>query len=95
MPDSPNPNIVSSYTRADALADGVLIDITANAHVFGFKLPTAIPDALLQLSLPPEVLEGNGQSMVGRLHSLLGLATVVRYDNLTGLQTDRPSRAAG
>ena len=37
---------VSTYTRADALADGVLIDISSTAQTYGFKLPFAISDVL-------------------------------------------------
>jgi hypothetical protein len=35
-------DIISSYTRADALADGQLIDVTETAKEAGFRLPVAI-----------------------------------------------------
>ena len=77
MPDSPNPNIVFSYTRADALADGVLIDLTPIARTYGFKLPFAVSDALYHgYVVPSEDLEALGQSLEGRLHDLLTLANV-------------------
>ncbi|GAB6037684.1 hypothetical protein JCM15519_22430 [Fundidesulfovibrio butyratiphilus] len=77
MPDSPTPNIVYSYTRANALADGVLVDITPIARNYGFKLPFAISDALYNGYVEPaENLESLGQSLAGRLHDLLTLANV-------------------
>lgn len=38
-------DIISSYTRADALADGQLIDVTETAKEAGFRLPVAITSA--------------------------------------------------
>ena len=35
-------DIISSYTRADALADGQLIDVTQTAKEAGFRLPVAL-----------------------------------------------------
>jgi hypothetical protein len=61
MSDSSKSHTIFSYTRADALVDGALIDISANAHIYGFKLPTAISDTLYQqYVLPPEGLGGKG-----------------------------------
>lgn len=34
------------YTRADAIADGVLIDVTETAQQFGFKIPVALTDGV-------------------------------------------------
>lgn len=34
--------IIHSYTRADAIADGVLIDVTNEAREAGFKVPVAL-----------------------------------------------------
>ena len=38
MPDESWP-IIFSYSRAQAIEDGVLIDVTAEAKAYGFKLP--------------------------------------------------------
>ena len=35
--------IMSAYSRAEALADGTLVDVTATAHETGFKSPVAHP----------------------------------------------------
>lgn len=76
MPFSDFP-VIYSYTRAQALADGVLVDISAAAREHGFKLHTAITDNLLHgYVVPPEGLEGEGQSVEGRLHDLLSLAMI-------------------
>lgn len=69
--------LIFSYTRADALDDGVLIDITAAAREHGFKLHTAVTDSLFHGHVvPPEGLEGEGQSVEGRLHDLLTIAMI-------------------
>lgn len=39
-------DIVSTYTRAQALADGELVDVTATAREAGFTLPTAVTRAV-------------------------------------------------
>lgn len=67
--------IIFSYTRAQAIEDGVLIDVTALAKAYGFKLPFVIGDNLFNRYVaPPPGLEGEGQSLKGRLHDLLTLA---------------------
>ncbi|MCA8137303.1 DUF6573 family protein [Burkholderia cepacia] len=38
--------VISVYTRAQAIADGVLIDVTAEAKDAGFKLPVALTVAV-------------------------------------------------
>jgi hypothetical protein len=82
MPFSDDP-IIFSYTRADALADGVLIDLSPVAQTYGFKLPLAISDALYHgYAMPPEGLLGQGQSPEGRLHDLLTLAMMAARKSL-------------
>ena len=39
-------NVVYSYSRAQAIADGVLVDITDAARVAGFKVPTVLTATL-------------------------------------------------
>ena len=49
-PTTPEPQtewpVVHAYTRADAIADGVLVDVTATAREAGFKVPTAVTAAV-------------------------------------------------
>lgn len=63
--------LVYSYSRAQAIADGVLIDVTAQAREAGFKLHTVVTDNLYHRHIvPPAGLEGEGQSIPGRLHDV-------------------------
>lgn len=63
--------VVFSYSRAQAIEDGVLIDVTEQAKQSGFKLPVAIGDHLFNGYItPPDGLEGEGQSFEGRLHDV-------------------------
>ncbi|CAN0618005.1 conserved protein of unknown function [Burkholderia multivorans] len=46
-----NPNdvfgkTISSYTRAQAIADGVLVDVSALAREAGFRIPVAVTSAV-------------------------------------------------
>jgi len=70
MPDQDWP-IIFSYTRKQALLDGVLIDASADAKAAGFKFPVAIGDNLFnQYMMPPDGLDGEGQSLAGRMHDI-------------------------
>lgn len=70
-------HLIFSYTRKMAIEDGVLIDVTANAKEVGFSLHTVVTDNLFHgYVVPPAGLDGEGQSMLGRLHDLLMLARV-------------------
>jgi hypothetical protein len=40
-----NADLIHAYTRADALRDGVLIDVSATAREAGFKYPVALTAA--------------------------------------------------
>lgn len=66
------PEIIYSYTRAQAIADGVLIDVTPQAKEAGFKIPVAVTTALHnEYIVPPEGTEqSEGQSIEGRLHDV-------------------------
>lgn len=39
-------DMISMYSRSDAMADGLLIDISAPAHQAGVKVPAAVTQAL-------------------------------------------------
>ena len=71
-------NVIYSYTRAQALADGVLIDVTDHAKALGFRVPVAVTDHLYNgyVAAVPPGLESEGQSTAGRLHDLLSLAMI-------------------
>jgi hypothetical protein len=87
MPTDNNWNVIYSYTRAQAIADGVLIDITEQAKATGFKLPTVVTENLYHHFIePPAGLTGEGQSVAGRLHDLLTLAL---FAAKTAINSDR------
>ena len=43
-------DLIHSYTRAEAIADGVLIDVSATAREAGFKYPVALTAAVSGLA---------------------------------------------
>lgn len=67
-----NENQVFSYSREDALKDGVLIDTTSLSKEAGIKFPTAVTVKLWNEYINPsqEMIE-QGQSIDGRLWDLL------------------------
>ena len=69
-------NVIYSYTRAQAIEDGVLIDVTAKAKATGFKVHTVVTDNLYRqyVEVPSGLDRSFGQSSTGRLHDLLTLA---------------------
>ncbi len=62
--------VVSRYTREQAIEDGMLADVTAQARETGILLPTVITDHLHNVleEIPPESV---GQDYRGRLHDVL------------------------
>lgn len=75
--------VISVYTRAQAITDGVLIDVTAEANEAGFKVPVAITAAAWA-----EVVAWSDEDSTrqihqderGRLNDLLWVAvTLARY----------------
>lgn len=72
--------IIYCYSRKQAFEDGVLIDVTHEAKGAGFKIPVAIGDNLFNgYVTPPQNLEGEGQSVEGRLHDLFMLTQVAAH----------------
>ena len=69
-------NVVFEYSRAQAIADGVLVDVTEQAKQIGFKIHTVVTGTIFHGYVePPAGLDGSfGQSVAGRLHDLLTLA---------------------
>jgi hypothetical protein len=68
MPD----DLIYRYSRADAIRDGVLIDVTATAREAGFKYPVALTSAAWArcVAVPPGLA---GQDEAGRLWDVLWL----------------------
>ncbi len=69
-----NSNLIYSYTRAQAIADGMLIDVSETAQEAGIKYPVALTKALwYDLIVPSEEMRDIGQTTEGRLWDLLFL----------------------
>lgn len=70
--------IVHTYTRAQAIADGVLIDVTATAQEAGFKVPVALTSAVwadcVEWSDVDTEKTGIPQDETGRLWDVLWMA---------------------
>lgn len=63
-------HILHTYSRAQAIADGVLIDVTKAAKEAGFRIPAALTHAVwCQCVEVPDGVEG--QDEVGRLWDIL------------------------
>jgi hypothetical protein len=63
--------IISSYTRSQALEDGVLIDVSETAREAGFKCSIAVTEGVFAVLNPTEELKAQGQDFEGRLWDLL------------------------
>lgn len=66
MQDELFGNIVFSYTRAQALQDGTLIEVTNAARTHGFRLPFALSYAVFA-----RFVAGDADGESGRLYRLL------------------------
>ena len=62
--------LISVFTRADALTDGILIDVTKIAEEEGFKVPVALTSAAYRSIEPSEEERCCGEELRGRLHDL-------------------------
>ena len=75
-------DLIFSYTRKQAIEDGVLMDVTEMATEAGFKWPVAITDTVWNQHIVPDVASvEQGQSIEGRLWDVLN---VLRFSALTG-----------
>ncbi len=68
-------DVIHAYTRAQAVADGVLIDVSETAREAGFRYPVALTRAVWDehVVVPPLV---EGQDEAGRLWDVL---TMLRF----------------
>ena len=80
-PNASNPfddmPVIFSYTRKQAIEDGVLVDLTPFAKETGFKISVACTAAVWhEYVVPPEKMKQWGQSERGRAHDLLWMLFV-------------------
>lgn len=74
VPENPfeNAPVIFQYTRAQAIEDGVLVDLTVWAKEQGFRVPVACTAAVWDGCLvPAEAVRQLGQSEHGRTQDLL------------------------
>lgn len=65
-------DLVFSYSRQEALDDGVLVDVTATAREAGFRYPVAVTRTVWERIVEPdEASRTVGQSAEGRLWDVL------------------------
>jgi hypothetical protein len=74
-----NAEVLSVYTRAQALQDGVLVEVSAQAKEHGFKVPVAMTyvswcECVQWTATDERSKPGLGQSAAGRLHDVLTMA---------------------
>lgn len=62
--------LIHSYTRREALDDGVLVDVSESAQEIGIRYPVALTRGVYEsyVVVPPNV---RGQDLTGRLHDIL------------------------
>lgn len=67
--------IISSYSRKDALEDGTLVDVSKLAKEVGFKFPVAFTSNLMGIveDIPAKF---NYQSVEGRIRDILFIASI-------------------
>ncbi|MED0738793.1 DUF6573 family protein [Aneurinibacillus thermoaerophilus] len=64
--------VITAYTRSDAIADGTLIDVSNMAKEAGFRFPVAITRTVWEgYIVPDKQAEANGESQEGRLWDTL------------------------
>jgi hypothetical protein len=70
--DATYPDIISAYSRAQAIDDGVLVDVTRAARETGFRHPVALTCAAWErcVAMSPAA-ERAGNDEPGRLHDVL------------------------
>jgi hypothetical protein len=74
MKDESKPQefeVIHTYTRKDALADGVLVDVSSWAREAGFRFPVAVTRAVWEILEPNESLKADGQDVAGRAWNML------------------------
>jgi len=65
--------VIYAYTRAQALEDGVLVDLSGLAREAGFRWPLAVTRGVWGVIEPCQELKREGQSVTGRAWDLLNV----------------------
>lgn len=82
-------DVIFSYTRADALRDGALIDVTECAQEAGFQTPVAVTAAVWANGVEWPETESAAQDESGRLWDILSMASVAARGDADRVKQDR------
>ena len=83
--------VIFSYTRVQAIEDGVLVDLTEWSKETGFTIPVACTSAVWNgYVVPPESVKAWGQSERGRGHDLLWMLYLAIRGHKAGPPSDGP-----
>jgi len=63
--------LIHKYTRAQAIEDGVLVDVNEMATEAGITFHAAMTSSLYDVMVPTDAMDGYGQSVEGRLWDCL------------------------
>lgn len=77
--------VIHAYSRAQAIEDGVLVDLSSLAREAGFRIPFAVTQAVWAVLDPVQELESAGQDMKGRAWDML---TILRHAIRSASRTD-------
>ena len=85
MNNDPFGEIIYSYTRAQAIADGVQVEVTKTAQEAGIRFPVFLTRAVydVYVTVPPGV---TGQDEPGRLWDLVWMLRFVIHRARPGVQ---------
>jgi hypothetical protein len=65
-------DLISSYSRKEAIEDGELVDVSATAVEVGIKFPVAVTRAVwVDVVEPDEIAKRHGESVRGRIWDVL------------------------
>jgi hypothetical protein len=82
--------IIFSYTRAQAIEDGVLVDVTEHAKTLGFKHHTVVTQGVWGACVAlTEAAKRAGCDERGRLHDVLWMAACAARGMTGKLEDDR------
>ncbi len=83
-------DIISTYSRAQAIEDGVLVDVSPVAKEAGIKFPTAVTQGVWAgVVEPDDIAKSHGESEQGRLWDIiwmLRIACKTHFGNLISYQ---------
>ena len=87
--ESPFGEVIFSYTRAEAIGDGGLVDVSETAREAGFKIPVALTRTVWIDCVEWDAADNHRQiyqDESGRLWDVLSMASIAARQNRTSSQ---------